>query len=116
MEENCLFCKIVRGELPAEILHQDEAVTAFRDINPAAPVHVLVIPNRHTASLAEMGEADAADLGRIVAVLNQVAQTEGVAETGYRVLVNTGADAHQEVRHTHFHLLGGRALGPMLAG
>ncbi len=115
MDQACLFCRIVQGEIPADILFQDEQVTAFRDINPQAPVHVLVIPNRHSASLADMGSADAPTLGRMVEVINQVAEAAGVAQSGFRVLVNTGPDAHQEVHHTHFHLLGGRRLGPMLA-
>ncbi len=115
MDDSCLFCRIVEGEIPADILFQDDRVTAFRDINPQAPVHVLVIPNQHSASLAEMGGADATTLGRMVEVLNQMAEQEGVAQSGFRVLVNTGPDAHQEVHHTHFHLLGGRRLGPMLA-
>ena len=115
VDNACIFCRIVKGEIPADILFQDDLVTAFRDINPQAPVHVLVIPNHHTASLADMSGADATTLGRMVDVLNRMAEAEGVAQSGFRVLVNTGPDAHQEVHHTHFHLLGGRRLGPMLA-
>ncbi len=115
MDNACLFCRIVQGEIPAEILFQDDRVTAFRDINPQAPVHILVIPNRHSASLADMSGADGPTLGRMVEVLNRLAQQEGIAKSGFRVLINTGPDAHQEVHHTHWHLLGGRQLGPMLA-
>lgn len=114
MNDECIFCRIVKGEIPADILYQDELVTSFRDINPQAPVHALIIPNRHAANLGAMGAADAETLGRIVDVIKQVAAAEGIAQTGYRVLVNAGPDAHQEVMHTHFHLFGGRALGPML--
>lgn len=115
MDKNCIFCQIVAGTIPADILFQDDLVTAFRDINPQAPVHILIIPNRHSASLADMGSGDAATLGRIVDVAKQVAKDEDVLDTGFRLLVNAGADAHQEVLHTHFHLFGGRPLGPMLA-
>ncbi len=115
MNTDCLFCKIVQGEIPAAILYQDEQVTAFRDINPQAPTHVLVIPNQHVADLSELNLSHGETLARIVHVLNEIAKSEGISESGYRILANTGADAHQEVFHLHFHLFGGRALGPMLS-
>ncbi len=115
MTTDCIFCKIVRGELPSQTLYQDELVTAFRDIHPVAPTHILVIPNAHSSSVTEMGDADGDTLGRIVAVANQLAKQEGILESGFRLLVNAGPDAGQVVFHTHFHLIGGRGLGPMIA-
>ncbi|MXZ43150.1 MAG: histidine triad nucleotide-binding protein [Caldilineaceae bacterium SB0666_bin_21] len=113
--DDCLFCRIIKGKLPAKIAYQDDLVTAFHDIDPQAPVHILVVPNQHSESLAEMGDADAESLGRVVEVLNKVAEQAGVAASGYRTLVNTGPDANQIVMHTHFHLLAGKPLGPMLS-
>ena len=115
MNADCLFCKIVQRVVPAAILYQDDLVTAFRDINPQAPTHVLVIPNEHVADLSELTLAHGETLARVMHTLNEVATAEGIAESGYRILANTGADAHQEVFHLHFHLFGGRALGPMLS-
>ncbi len=115
MSADCLFCKIVQGDIPAVVLYQDERVTAFRDINPQAPVHVLVVPNEHVADLSELTLAHGETLARVMHALNEVAKAEGIAASGYRILANTGADAHQEVLHLHFHLFGGRALGPMLS-
>ena len=115
MTNDCIFCKIIDGEIPSETFYQDELVTAFRDIRPVAPTHILVIPNAHSSSVTEMGEGDAATLGRIVAVANQLAKQEGVSKSGFRLLTNTGPDAGQVVFHTHFHLIGGRELGPMVA-
>jgi histidine triad (HIT) family protein len=105
----CIFCGIVAGAVPAKIVHQDEISVAFHDINPKAPVHVLVIPRRHIASLNE--PADEALLGRLVTVATRVARDARVDGTGYRLVVNTNADAGQSVAHVHVHVLGGRALG-----
>jgi histidine triad (HIT) family protein len=110
MASDCLFCRIVAGEVPAEVIDQDELVIAFRDINPAAPTHVLVIPRRHVESAAELGETDGDLLGRIVAMANRVAGSEGIAERGYRLVTNIGDDAGQSVHHLHVHVLGGRRL------
>jgi len=115
MATDCVFCKIIDGEIPSQTLYQDELVTAFRDINPVAPTHILVIPNAHSSSLTEMGDDDAATLGRIVSVANQLAEQEEVAESGFRLICNAGPDGGQVVYHTHFHLIGGRQLGPMVA-
>jgi histidine triad (HIT) family protein len=115
MATDCIFCKIVAGEIPAEKFYQDDLVTAFRDIRPVAPVHILVIPNAHSASLTEMGDGDAETLGRIVSVANQLAKKEGISKSGFRLICNAGPDAGQVVFHTHFHLIGGRELGPMVA-
>jgi histidine triad (HIT) family protein len=115
MTTDCIFCKIISGEIPSEKLYQDEWVTAFRDIRPVAPVHILVVPNVHSSSVTEMGDGDAATLGRIIHVANQLAKQEGVSKSGFRLLCNAGPDAGQVVFHTHFHLIGGRELGPMVA-
>lgn len=114
MNNDCIFCKIIKGEIPSDQLYQDELVTAFRDIAPQAPVHVLLVPNEHFGSLGEMGEEQAAAMGRIVQVAGQIAAQEGIHESGWRFITNIGADGNQEVLHTHFHLLGGRPLGPLL--
>lgn len=113
--QETIFSKIIRREIPADILYQDELVTAFRDINPQAPTHVLVVPNKPIPSLNEATEADEAVLGRLFTVAAKLAQNEGIAEKGYRVMVNCGRDGGQEVYHLHMHLFGGRRLGPMLA-
>jgi histidine triad (HIT) family protein len=107
----CLFCGVVAGRVPAQVIYRDDLVTAFRDIRPRAPTHVLVIPNEHVPSIAELGEAGSEMLSRIVSVANRVAASEGIAESGYRLVVNCGPDAGQSVDHLHFHLLGGRRLG-----
>ena len=104
MSEDCIFCKIVAGKLPSDQLYQDELVTAFRDISAQAPVHLLIVPNRHFRDLGEMGDEQA-----------ELAAQEGVAADGWRFVTNIGAHGGQEVFHTHFHLLGGRPLGPLLA-
>jgi histidine triad (HIT) family protein len=114
-DPNCVFCQIVAAEAPAEVLYQDELVTAFRDAHPQAPTHILVVPNHHVESLAGMGDEDAQVLGRIVTVTNHLAWSEGIAESGYRVINNVGPDSGQVVPHVHFHLLGGRRLGPLVA-
>lgn len=116
MTDDCIFCKIVAGDIPSQQLHQDELVTAFRDISPQAPVHVLIIPNQHFASLAEMGDQQADVLGRIVQVAGQIAEQEGIADSGWRFISNVGPDGGQVVFHTHFHLLGGKSIGRMVAG
>ena len=107
---NCLFCRIVAGEVPADIVHQDERCVAFRDINPQAPVHVLVIPRDHTESLDEATQRDEALLGHLLRVAARVANEQGLSESGYRTIINTGAGAGQSVFHLHVHVLGGRPL------
>ncbi len=115
MSQDCIFCKIVAGELPSKKFHQDELVTAFQDISEQAPVHILIVPNQHFNDLGEMGDAQAETLGRIAQVAGQLAAQEGVASDGWRLVTNVGRHGGQEVFHTHFHLLGGRPLGPLLA-
>ena len=108
--ENCIFCKIVAGEIPAGKVYEDERAVAFSDINPQAPTHALVIPRAHIASLNEAEESDAALLGHLLLVAARVAREEGLAESGYRTVINTGAGAGQSVFHIHVHVLGGRRL------
>jgi len=106
---DCLFCKIIAGEIPATKVAETDRFLAFRDISPQAPTHVLVIPKRHMASLNDA--TDAEELGQLLLVARDVAKTEGHAEAGYRVVLNTNAGAGQTVFHIHAHVLGGRALG-----
>lgn len=108
MTDSCLFCRIVRKEIPATIVLEDELTLAFRDIDPKAPTHVLVIPKTHVASLNEV--TDAQMLGRLLLTARQIARSEGIAESGYRTVFNTGADSGQTVHHIHVHLLGGRHM------
>ncbi len=107
---DCLFCRIERGELPAEIIFQDEELLAFRDIQAQAPTHVLVIPRRHVATLDEFSADDAALIGRLHLAAAQIAREEGIVEAGYRTVINCNAGAGQTVFHVHLHLLGGRRM------
>jgi len=107
---DCVFCKIVAGEIPADILYQDEKVVAFRDINPLAPVHVLIIPRQHIPSLLDLPETGLSIIGDMVSAANQLAKREGIAESGYRLVINCGKQGGQLVPHLHMHLLGGRQL------
>ena len=111
MQENCIFCKIIKGEIPSQKVYEDKEILAFNDINPAAPIHVLVIPKKHITSLAEMEGGDEIIVGKIYKVINEIAERLGVKEKGYRVIVNCGKDGGQEVGHLHFHLLAGKHLG-----
>jgi histidine triad (HIT) family protein len=110
MAPDCIFCKIVAGEIPSTREHEDDLVIAIRDINPRAPTHVLVLPKAHIASAAELAEADSAVVGRIFAVAADLAARLGIAANGYRVTTNVGAWGGQTVDHLHFHLMGGRAF------
>ncbi len=107
---DCLFCGIVAGSVPSEVVLETEHTYSFRDINPAAPVHVLVVPKTHVDSVADLGPGDADLLSDLMAAVNQVADQEGIAKSGYRVVTNVGEDAGQLVRHLHFHVIGGRSL------
>lgn len=109
MASDCLFCKIIAGQIPATIVHRSERLTAIRDINPAAPTHILLLPNEHLGSVAEADPAQGALLGELLLTAAAVAQQEGLSQ-GYRLVINTGADGGQSVHHLHVHLLGGRAL------
>lgn len=110
MTADCLFCAIVAGHVPADVVHRDDDALAFRDISPQAPVHVLVIPTVHAATAAELAERDPALAGRLLGVAADIARAEGVEDSGYRIVTNTGPHAGQSVHHVHFHVLGGRDL------
>ena len=110
-----IFAKIIAGEIPADIVYQDDRVTAFKDINPRAPTHILIVPNKEIASVNEVSAEDEAVLGHMFVVARQIAQQQGIADKGYRLIVNCGDHGNQEIYHLHMHLLGGRNLGPMLS-
>lgn len=114
MVSDCLFCKIVAGEVPATVVHQTDGTLAFRDIAPKAPVHVLVVPKTHQPDLTALAQADPALAGQLLATVAAVAEAEGLTADGYRTIFNTGPYGGQEVRHAHAHVLGGAPLGPML--
>ncbi|ACY84729.1 purine nucleoside phosphoramidase [Edwardsiella piscicida] len=115
MAEETIFSKIIRGEIPADVVYQDELVTAFRDISPQAPSHVLIVPNRLIPTVNDVQPQDEAALGRMISAAAKIARQEGIDENGYRLVINCNRDAGQEVFHIHMHLLGGRPLGPLLA-
>lgn len=114
--EDCLFCKIVKEEIPSQKVYEDEYILAFKDIQPAAPIHILVIPKKHINSLADMQNGDEEIIGKIYRVINKIAEEQGFKENGYRVIVNCGKDGGQEVMHLHFHLLAGKELGEKIVG
>lgn len=113
--DNCLFCKIIKGEIPSTKVYEDDEILAFRDIEPMAPIHILVIPKKHIGSLAEVELEDEILLGKINGVIAKIAKQEGICENGYRVVTNIGEYGGQTVKHLHFHLLGGKRLGLNLA-
>ena len=108
---DCLFCKFVSGEIQPNVVYEDDEVLAFRDVNPQAPIHILVIPKRHIATLNDLHEADAELIGKLYLTAQKVAKDEGIAEPGYRTLINCNPEAGQTVFHIHLHLLGGRPMG-----
>lgn len=105
--DNCIFCKIIKKEIPSTVVYEDEKVLAFKDINPLAPVHILVVPKKHIAGADEIEDADAPLIGYIWTVIRDIAKSAGLSESGYRVINNCGENAGQTVRHLHFHILGG---------
>jgi len=107
---DCIFCKIIKGEIPSTNVFRDEQVTAFRDLNPAAPTHILLVPNKHIDSINTLTNADEALIGHLFTVAKQLAAQEGIAEGGYRLIINTNAHAGQTVFHIHLHLLGGAPM------
>ena len=113
--EDCVFCKIIKGEIPSTKVYEDEEILAFKDINPVAPVHILVIPKKHISSLNEIEPEDQMLIGKIFTVIKKIAKEQGFAENGYRVIANCGEDGGQEVKHLHFHILGGKKLGTKIA-
>ena len=114
MAEETIFSKIINKEIPADLLYQDDLVTAFRDINPRAPSHILIIPNKLIPTTNDVEEEDEAMMGRMFTVARKLAKEEGIAEDGYRLIVNCNSHGGQEVYHIHMHLVGGRPLGPLL--
>ncbi|KLN66405.1 MULTISPECIES: purine nucleoside phosphoramidase [Vibrio] len=114
MAEETIFSKIIRKEIPADIVYQDDLVTAFRDINPRAPSHILIIPNQLIPTVNDIEKEDEIVMGRMFTVARKLAKEEGIDEDGYRLIMNCNSHGGQEVYHIHMHLLGGRPLGPML--
>lgn len=110
MSDDCIFCKIAAGDVPAQILFQDDRCLAIQDLNPQAPKHVLVIPREHMDSLNDASRSDEALLGYLLRVGARIANEQGVAESGFRVVINTGKNAGQSVEHLHLHIMGGRAM------
>ncbi len=113
--EECIFCKIVEGEMAADIVHEDDKILAFKDINPEAPVHILVIPRVHLSGLKDMNNEHQELIGHMFGVIKELAREYNVEESGYRVVLNCGPDAGQIIYHLHFHIIGGKPLGPGLA-
>lgn len=109
--DDCIFCKIIKREIPSSIVYEDSEIIAFRDVNPQAPIHILVIPKKHISSLVDLKEEDEIVVGKIYTVINKIAEQEGIDKKGFRVIVNCGEDGGQEVKHLHFHILGGKKLG-----
>ena len=107
---DCVFCQIIAGKIPTEFLYQDARVVVFRDINPAAPTHLLIVPKKHILSLAHLAETEIAIIGHMVKIANRLARDGGIAESGYRLVINSGREGGQVVPHLHMHLLGGRRL------
>lgn len=114
MAEETIFSKIIRREIPADIVYQDDLVTAFRDISPRAPTHILIVPNKVIPTVNDVTCEDEVTLGRLITVAAKLAKSAGIDESGYRLIINCNKDGGQEVYHIHMHLVGGRALGPML--
>lgn len=115
MSEECVFCRIIRKEVPSQPIHEDHDLIAFPDINPVAPVHVLVVPKEHMQNLNEAGVRDVAVLGKMLRLAAKIANEKGIAESGYRIVINNGEDGGQVVPHLHLHLIGGRGLGHRMA-
>lgn len=113
MEDNCVFCKIIKGEIPSNKVYEDEYVLAFKDLNPVAPVHVLVIPKVHIKDLEEINEDNMIYIEKIHEAFKKISKITGVDESGYRVVSNCKEDAGQEVKHLHYHFIGGKKLGPI---
>ncbi|MCS7279256.1 MAG: histidine triad nucleotide-binding protein [Thermodesulfobacteriaceae bacterium] len=106
----CIFCKIINREIPSKVVYEDERIIAFEDINPQAPYHILLVPKKHLATLLEISEEDKELIGHLFLIANQIAKDKGIAEKGFRVIVNCNEEGGQKIFHLHFHLLGGRRL------
>lgn len=112
--DDCIFCKIIKGEIPSEKVYEDEEILVFKDINPATPIHVLVIPKKHISTLMEIGQEDSELMAKIMQAIQKVAKQLGVDKSGFRLIANCGPDSGQEVMHIHFHLLAGKKMGPKI--
>lgn len=114
--EDCIFCKIIKGEIPSEKVWEDDEILAFKDINPAAPIHILVIPKKHIPTLMDIKPEDNELISKIMQTIKQIAKEQGFAENGFRLIANCGPDSGQEVMHIHFHVLAGKKMGPKMIG
>ena len=114
--EECIFCKIIKGEIPSNIVYEDDRVIAFYDVNPAAPIHILVVPKKHIETLLDVSEEDGDLISYIYKIINKIAKDEGFVDDGFRVIANCGEDSGQEVKHIHFHVLAGKKLGAKIVG
>lgn len=114
--EDCIFCKIIKGEIPSEKVYEDEDILAFKDIHPAAPIHVLIIPKKHIRNIIEVSESDIDLMKKITLAIQKIAKQLNVDEKGFRLISNCGPDSGQEVQHLHFHLLAGKVMGPKIVG
>lgn len=112
--ENCIFCKIIKEEIPSKKVYEDENIIAFKDINPVAPIHILVIPKKHIETLLNVSAEDSYLISEIFIAINKIAKQLGIEQNGFRVIANCGKDSGQEVMHIHFHLLAGRIMGPKI--
>jgi histidine triad (HIT) family protein len=110
VDKDCIFCKIAAGELPADVVYRDEMITAFRDINPVAPTHILIIPNEHIQDSNRLSKKHKDVAGQMLLAVSDIANAEGIEQSGYRLIMNTGPDGHQEVMHMHLHLIGGQKM------
>ena len=114
--EDCVFCKIIKRDIPSNIVYEDDRVIAFYDVNPAAPIHILVAPKKHIETLLDVSEEDGDLISYIYKIINKIAKDEGFADNGFRVIANCGEDSGQEVKHIHFHVLAGKKLGAKIVG
>ena len=110
--DDCVFCKIIKGEIPSEKVYEDDEIFAFKDINPVAPIHILVIPKKHIATLLDVTEEDSHLISKLFVAINKIAKQIGIEESGFRIVANCGKDSGQEVMHIHFHMLAGKKLEP----
>ena len=109
--EDCIFCKIIKKEIPSTIIYEDDKVIAFNDVNPAAPIHILVVPKKHIETLLDVSDQDNELISYVYQIINKIAKEKGFANNGFRVIVNCGKDSGQEVMHIHFHVIDGKKLG-----
>lgn len=114
--DDCIFCKIIKREVPGDIIYEDDEIVAFKDINPVTPIHILVVPKKHIEKLTDLTVEDEQVIGKIYTVINKIAKDSNINEQGFRVIVNCGEDGGQVVGHVHFHLLGGKKLGVKICG